>query len=291
MNKEVHFVIDKLDSLVNRAVEDKPFAHLPFRELDALIGGVKLGRLVILSGEPGAGKTTLVHQIADSLAEQGHPVLYFSYEMPPSALVAKSLVRLSNNSLTIRDINHRDDDPFVQQELNEAIKRYKNAASNLALISTSKPCTTTDIGVMVGNCEGRFNKKPIVIVDYLQIVPTDSDLSDERLQVKEVVSALRRIAVSHDVPIFAISSVNRSSYNKTKVGLDSLGSSSFIEYSADSVLFLSIEGKGEERIVNSSLPIRPVCVSVLKNRYSSVGEARFLFEPSKARFLERPTDG
>jgi DNA repair protein RadA/Sms len=51
------------------------------RELDFVLGGgVVPGSLVLLGGEPGIGKSTLLLQVAARLAAQGHPTLYVSGE-------------------------------------------------------------------------------------------------------------------------------------------------------------------------------------------------------------------
>ena len=50
-------------------------------ELDRVLGGgIVPGSLVLLGGEPGAGKSTLTLQVADSLAASGRSVLYVSGE-------------------------------------------------------------------------------------------------------------------------------------------------------------------------------------------------------------------
>ena len=89
---------------------------------------------------------------------------------------------------------------------------------------------------------------------------------------------------SHEVPLFAISSVNRTSYDKPATGLSCLGGSSAVEYCSDSVAFLGIDGKGSERRVNMSRTKRPLKLTMLKNRYGGCGEIELVFDTEHATF-------
>src|SRR6266487_5913576 len=72
-----------------------------FRTIDRLLGrGLLPGRLFVVLGGPGAGKTSLVNQIAESVASSGRPVVYITPEEPIYALHAKTLARLGNVDYT-----------------------------------------------------------------------------------------------------------------------------------------------------------------------------------------------
>lgn len=275
------FEISLLNKHLRMALSDKPVAHLSLGSLDSLLGGVR-PRLVIIGGEPGAGKTTLAHQLADGLAQDGLPVLFFSFEIAASMLIAKSIIRLSNSELsasTLMDDGHSD-------EVRRVVEQYRSEiAPRMSIIEG--PTSPVEIGALVSLCERETGAKPVVLVDYVQLIPAESGqaVMDERLAIKASVSGLRRIVNSHEVPVFAISSINRASYGKPVVGLDSLGGSSAVEYAADQVIYLSVEGKGEERRLNLTQACRPVTATLLKNRYGATGSARLVFDAEHARFL------
>ena len=83
---------------------------------------------------------------------------------------------------------------------------------------------------MVAECERVREAKPVVFLDYVQALTSDAADADERLAIKGIVGSLRHAANSHEVPLFAISSVNRTSYDKPATGLSCLGGSSAVEY-------------------------------------------------------------
>lgn len=277
-----------IDRTVDKLLNDVPIARLSLSPLDRLLGGVKRGRIVVLPGEPGAGKTTLMTQIADDLASQGIPVLFFSYEIDPAQLIAKSIARLSEGALAVGDIAGCQSNPDAKVALSSAIERYRGLADNIYYFSDTS-LTTMDISVMVGKFERENGLKPVVFVDYIQAMPGIEGVKhlDERLQIKSVMAGLRHCANSYDVAIFAASSIGREHYDKQTSTLKSLGGSSSIEYGSDGVLFLSIEGKGDERASNMALERRPIVLSAIKNRYGSLGSIDLTFDPAHALFSGR----
>lgn len=278
----------KIELVLRRLVDDKPIAHLSIRAFDVLIGGVKKGRLVLIPGEPGAGKTTLTNQIADDLASQGIPVLYFSYEIDPAQLIAKSLVRLGNGSFAAEDIAECDSRPEIQTALASSVERYKKFADNIYYYSDTS-LTTMDISVEIARFEREHGTNPVVFVDYIQAVPAPEGVktTDERLQIKATMAGLRHCANSHNVAIFAVSSISRDNYDKQTTGLKCLGGSSSLEYGSDSVVLLALEGEGKQRTANLSSSKRPIVISALKNRYGALGSARLTFDPARALFSDR----
>lgn len=286
--KDLRSAKEKMNINLQDMLHDVPLAHLSLPSLDEIMGGVKPGRVVILCGEPGSGKTTLLNQITDDLARQGHIILYFSYEIAEHQLMAKSISRLSNRALPTDKIAGCQDDPRLNQALMEAATKYDDIAPNIFYFDDPS-IDALEIGALVGKCEREFGQKPIVMVDYVQRVPSHEEklMNDERLQIKSVVESLRRCANNYDIPVFCVSSISREHYDKPITGLKALGGCAYLEYSADSVLLLSVEGKGEERKANLELSERPILISSLKNRYSNMSTAHLCFDAPFATFTER----
>ncbi len=78
-----------------RIAEQREAAPTGFARLDqALGGGLQPGRLMIVLGAPGKGKTTLANQIAEHVASACRPVVYVTMEDPAWALLAKTIARM-----------------------------------------------------------------------------------------------------------------------------------------------------------------------------------------------------
>lgn len=275
-----------LEKHLAAARADKPlggFRSLP--RTNELIGGIRLGRLNMLCGSPGAAKTTLLKQLCDDAASQGFTCIFASMEISPAQIVAKSLASLSRGMLSIADISSDAKAALVD----EVARRYEESiAPNLYFIDG--PASPVDLAVAVAQAEQIAQKGVLLFVDYLQIVLTDGDEKgiDERAAISQAVGGLRRIANRHAASVFAISSINRANYAKAKAGLDALGGSSSIEYAADTVLHLSVEGTGVERERNMNEEIRPIVLTCMKNRYSRTGSVKLSLDCAHARFQERP---
>lgn len=272
---------------LEKALDDKPVAHFSLEALDELVSGVR-PRMTIIAGEPGTGKTSLLLQLADDIARQGMPVLFISLEIAPPQLIAKSLARMSGGELSVADINRatvQADAMDAQREsLSRAVRRYERfIAPHIAFATASN---AVEIGAMVAECERMRKEKPVVFLDYVQALTSDVADADERLAIKGIVGSLRHTVNSHEVPLFAISSVNRTSYDKPATGLSCLGGSSAVEYCSDSVAFLGIDGKGLERRANMSRAMRPLKLTLLKNRYGGCGEVALMFDTEHATFTE-----
>ncbi|MCH8799937.1 MAG: AAA family ATPase, partial [Chloroflexi bacterium] len=70
---------------------DQPRDPLPSAEMNRVLGGgVVPGSVVLLAGEPGVGKSTLLLQLAQYVAAKGQKVLYVSGEESPQQIKLRS---------------------------------------------------------------------------------------------------------------------------------------------------------------------------------------------------------
>ena len=126
----------------------------------------------------------------------------------------------------------------------------------------------------------RTGVKPVVIVDYLQIIQGDEKRQSTKELIDSNVTELKRISRNNDVPVFVISSLNRSNY-LTPVDFESFKESGGIEYTCDVLWGLQLQAINEdifnsdkklkekrERIKEAKAEIpRKIELVCLKNRY------------------------
>lgn len=216
-----------------------------FANLDALAGGLYSG-LYVVAAISSLGKTTFSHQIADQLAEMGEDVLFFSLEQSRLELVSKSLARRTAqadastavNSLSIRR-------GYLPQQVLTAAAEYKKAISDrLSIIEGNFACNISFIGDYIRKYIQKTGKKPVVFIDYLQILQPEKDERGKAQTTKETVDTtvteLKRISREQGLTIFVISSVNRSNY-LTPIDFESLKESGGIEYTADVIWGLQLQ--------------------------------------------------
>lgn len=254
-----------------RNITDQPPAQIIstcFSQLDSnLKGGLRTG-LYVLGALSSLGKTAFMLQLADQIAENGTPVLYFSLEMDKKELMARSIARTSfkyirtqkdraGNPLacTIYDIldntRYKDYSKEKLNVINYSINMYEKTAKNLYIISgrykkgdIQKRYDINDIEKTIKDFILYTEKKPIIFIDYMQIIaPIDLHYTDKQ-NMDEIVDRLKQISMDIDTPVIAISSYNRDNYYEP-ANVSAFKESGAIEYGADYILALQYQGIDE----------------------------------------------
>jgi replicative DNA helicase len=259
-----------------------------FSDLDAKAGGL-YGGLYVLAAISSLGKTTLAAQMADQLAAAGNDVIYFSLEQSRLELVTKSISRTVAkktmagepgfafaSSLAIRK-------GYLPDHVLKAADDYaESVGPRLSIVEGNMTCNVSFIGDYVRHYYQKTGERPVVIVDYLQILqpPKDAAKGSKKDEIDNIITELRRLARELDTPVIAISSVNRANYLQP-ISFESLKESGGIEFSADVVWGLQLEclndplfsdeGKVREKRerVNKAKAASPRKIELvcLKNRY------------------------
>ncbi|MBE6904756.1 MAG: hypothetical protein E7476_00550 [Ruminococcaceae bacterium] len=250
-----------------------------FYELDALLDGGLYAGLYIIGAISSLGKTSFVLQIADYIAEQETDVLYFSLEMSRMELMAKSISRTSylldptaerSDALTMRQVLRGGlEEGSAQKTLfDSAVAAYRKAGEGLFIREGIADIGVQEIRRAVHEHIRLRGRKPVVIVDYLQILQPDDRRATDKQNTDRAVVELKRISRDFDVPVFAVSSFNRENY-RNAVSMEAFKESGAVEYSSDVLLGLQLAGAGEPGFdVNAAKAASPRAVELvmLKNR-------------------------
>lgn len=289
-----------------------------FTELDnQLNGGLMPSRLYVLGAISSLGKTTLAIQLAKNLAQKGQDVLYFSLESSKDELVEKIIssetFTMSNGHPKLSQTAHAiDKGTWLTQhtEASESIElaftSLEHYFKHLTIIDGMADRPTTETIEREISRQIDRNKKPIVFVDYLQLLKsteTQAKMTDKGA-VTDKVSELKKMTAKYNIPVIVISSFNRASYY-TQVGYDSFKESGEIEYTADVLWGLQytamddISGSDDARkvyrkaskgeIAEGANPVfvhKRISVHTIKNRQGGLGQMKLEFYPAFNVFLE-----
>lgn len=254
-----------------------------FKKLDqALDGGLYAG-LYFIGAISSLGKTTFLLQTADQISKYGQDVIIFSLEMSANEIIAKTISRLTQiiskednrefypiydgrgyeviNARTVREITSlnrydgytdsygKKHDAYTdyQKELIErAFERYDQEYAEHLFIQENdkKRITMSDIEKTVETHIKATGNRPVVIVDYLQIIAPDDKRADTRFNIDDAVTRLKVLSTQNNVPVIAISSMNRDSYSKA-ISMTSFKESGGIEYSSDVLIGLQFARQRE----------------------------------------------
>lgn len=254
--------------------------------------------LYVLGGLPALGKTTFAWQLLEQLARQGEKCIYCSYEMSEFELYTKSLARElfkrdKNTGITSAGIRRGDESRALQKILSE----FEESETDLTVLELQEQ----DIDELINELRGYSEKKaPVIVLDYLQIVPIRKKECTAKQGVDEIVRKLKNYQRETGATFIVISSFNRQNYGQ-QVAFESFKESGNIEYSADVVWGLQLYATRqlEEGATNQNREIisrakeanpRQVELKCLKNRqgknyscYFKYYAAVDTFEPCKKK--------
>lgn len=283
-----------------------------FDNLDRALDGGFYPGLYILGAISSLGKTTFCQQISDQIAENGNDVMYFSLEMEQIELIAKSLSRETfkgnlKGGLTTREVLRRDKYTTYPQEkqdsIEKAIERYRGYAENIYIIEGVGDVTTKVIRKKVEEHIRITHKRPVVIVDYLQIISPLEPRATDKQNTDKAVLELKRLSRDFGIPVIGISSFNRENYYST-VSYSSFKESGGIEYSSDVLIGMQFAGmdknSGSREDINKLVAenterakngeAQRMQVKIIKNRNGVKGDVGFDFYPKFNLFVPSRTD-
>lgn len=301
-----------IDNLMGTEIEQfQQEIKTGFERLDKSIGGLYSG-LYVIAAISSLGKTTFTLQMADQIAEGGTDVIIFSLEQSRLELVSKSIARRTVKwtdgrdpvfsdavtSLQIRRGRVRDTDLILK-----TAAAYKEAVGErVNIIEGNFDCDVSFIGDYVEDYIRRTEARPVVIIDYLQILQPSKDMQwkSTKEAVDHTISELKRLSRDLEITVIVISSVNRANY-MTPISFESLKESGAIEFGADVVWGLQLEilntdefsklkdikDKREEVMRAKAATPREVELVCLKNRYGTVDHHySFRYYPANDLFVE-----
>lgn len=259
-----------------------------FTSLDAELDGGLYEGLYTIGAISSLGKTALIMQITDQIAAAGHDVLIFSLEMARTELMARSISRHTvidciatgedmRDAKTVRGItDYTRYGKYSKEEralIGRAITAYSTYAGHIFIHEGVGNIGVDQIREAVEQHISFTGTRPIVVVDYLQLLAPANDRASDKQNTDKAVLELKRISRDHKLPVIAISSFNRMNYS-TPAAMEAFKESGAIEYSSDVLFGLQLEGVGNKDFdVEKAKRENPrkVELVILKNRNGKTG--------------------
>lgn len=255
--QKLQHVINQPDNWLDKYYADIKNRHdypdnIPtgFKNLDDELDGGLQPKLYVLGAVSSLGKTTFALNIADNLAKQGRHVFFFSMESSKREVTDKLLSRascLSNGhkwtQLQVSRgawLNNAED----KEEFDGLFKAFSRYQRFLHIYDNRVKASQVKDLVNSWLDNHPDEKKPLVVVDYLQILQAEQDNVTDKAKVTDSVSVLSELTKQAEVPVLVISSLNRASYWQD-VSFESFKESGEIEYSADVMLGLEFAHREE----------------------------------------------
>ena len=206
-----------------------------FRDLDQLTHGFHPGNMIILAARPAVGKSTLGLDIARHAAiHDNQTAVIFSLEMSKSEITMRMLsaeARVGLNS--IRSGQLSDD------EWSKLARRMGEISDAPLFIDDSANLSMLEIRAKARRLKQRHDLK-LIIIDYLQLMSSGKKVENRQQEVSEFSRQLKLMAKELNIPVIAISQLNRGPEQRTdkRPMLSDLRESGSIEQDADVVIML-----------------------------------------------------
>lgn len=281
---------NRLQGLLDYINRNEEVEAIPtgFSNLDKVLDGGLYEGLYGIGAISSLGKTTFALQIADYIAQYDKkPVLYFALEMGTYELMTKSISRITFENAQGEETLAQGTRSLLKgkwkQRYNKAqyanvmqsFKEYGDFYSDVIIHDGSEARPTIyDISETVNAYVARTGNKPVVIIDYLQILKPTNERGTDKANVTTSVNEMKKIATRYHIPVIVISSFNRLNYN-SPVSMEAFKESGDIEYSTDVLIGLQLSGVGQKDFdVNEAKKQTPRDVEavILKNRNGATGD-------------------
>jgi replicative DNA helicase len=235
------------------------------------------GRIILLGGAPGAGKSALLLQWLGGIldTEPDARVLIANVEMSPGQLLTRTLSRLSGVPLTA--IRKRQVMPDDFSKIDGAMTRIQSFGDRLAFASTPSNLDAVRDAAAA-------HRADVLVLDYVQRIEPGGKFNGMRDQINALMSELRRLA-DGGAAILAAAALTRSrdgmgraSYAGQHLSIASFRESSELEYGADSAFLLFSTDEDEKRAVRSML------LKHEKNRDGETKDIALTFDRRVQRF-------
>ncbi len=281
LTEAVTTAIDEIETAMGR---DGKMVGVPtgFAELDDLTNGLYPGQLIILAARPALGKSTLGLDFARSAAiKNDMPTIIFSLEMGRSEIAmrllsAEASVPLQHMRKGTVHTNDWTTIASTRGRINDA-PLYIDDSPNMTLVEIRAKCR---------RLKQRHNLK-MVVIDYLQLLSSGKKVESRQQEVSEFSRALKLLSKELDVPVIALSQLNRASEQRADKmpAISDLRESGSLEQDADMVILLHRESTYEKENPRAG----EADLILAKQRNGPTGTVTVAFQGHYSRFQDMPS--
>jgi replicative DNA helicase len=253
-----------------------------FHQLDEITNGLHPGQMITVAGRPGSGKSTLALDFARSAAvKNGKPTVIFSLEMGKLEIMMRLFSAEAGVALQNMRSGHMSDQDWAR-----LARRASELSEAPLFIDDSPNLTMMEIRAKARRLRQRHDVQ-LIVIDYLQLMTSGKRVESRQQEVSEFSRAMKLLAKELDVPVVALSQLNRGPEQRTdkKPMLADLRESGSIEQDSDMVLLVhrpdlyepETERAGEADLI------------IAKHRNGPTATVAVAFQGRYSRFADMPT--
>lgn len=239
---------ERLKLIKDRQENPEKYRGVPtgIKQFDDYYGGLMNSELGVIVGGTGKGKSIALMNFATAAWLKGHDVMIFTIEMSKKEYEFRIDSRLAG--IMHRKFRTGEVDAEELSKWKDKIDRLRGKHDNkLFTVDTPEGCTTDFIEFSLMKHRDQFKKKPLVLVDYLNIMHSKnaSRYEADHEQQGKIARELKMLARAWDLPLWTAAQPNRGGQKKRSMDVEDIGRSIGIIENANIVLGLT-QTKDEE---------------------------------------------
>lgn len=280
----------KISDLLHHLEKDEAEQGLltGYTRLDEILNngaGALGGDYIIIGARPSVGKTTLSLNICAFFLKNNKPVLYFSSEMKNQKMIRKLFEVFSGiPSWKIQKRYNQFRGQLTPEELRTAQQVQERFKNDLCFLDETNGLTPQDLRARISRWKQRYNIAA-VFIDYIQLISPSGVHANRDSEVRSISAAIKSMAKEFDIPIFALSQLNRDSTKSDdkRPSVSHLRDGGSLEQDADVIILpydpvqVSYGNQEEERAIK---------LIIAKNRLGACTEIPMIFKPKISHFQE-----
>jgi replicative DNA helicase len=250
-----------------------------FSDLDSLTNGLHPGQMIVIAARPAVGKSALALDFARSATIRHQlPTVLFSLEMGRNEITMRLLAAEARVPMSVMRNGQMSDDDWAR-----LARRMSEVADAPLFIDDSPNMSLMEIRAKCRRLKQRHELK-MVIIDYLQLMSSPRRVENRQQEVSEMSRSLKLLAKELEVPVVALSQLNRSPEQRTdkRPMLSDLRESGSIEQDSDVVILLHREDMYERESARAG----EADLIIAKHRNGPVATITVAFQGHYSRFVD-----
>jgi len=276
INELLASTLDRIDELY-RNKSHITGVSTGFNKLDEMTAGLQRSDLIIIAGRPSMGKTAFAINIAEhAIIKDGISVAVFSMEMSGEQLSMRLMSSLGRIDQQKVRTGHLEDEDWPR--LTSAVEILKDAR---LYIDDTPALTPAELRARARRI-AREHGLDMIIVDYMQLMQVTGTKENRATEISEISRSLKAMAKEFDVPVIALSQLNRSleSRQNRRPVMSDLRESGAIEQDADVIMFIYRDEVYDEESADKGTAE----IIIGKQRNGPIGMVRLSFLGRYTRF-------
>lgn len=254
-----------------------------FYDLDTALLGFPKSQMTILAGRHSMGKTAFALTVASNFAKNGQKVLFISCEMNEEILMKRLIsaeAEIDMNKLYQGILSEKELKKLTDKLNSDEFLKIKN---NL-IIEPSFTAKFDEMTELINNFASA-NANSIVIIDYFQLLNRKELAKDRYVELADLASSIKRLAVENDIHIILLSQISRKveERNDKRPIISDLSECDALSQHADNIIFLHREEYWDKE--NSENKCKATII-IDKVKNSKPTEFDLLFQSNITKFMQ-----